>query len=145
MRWQIALALGLLVAADCARDDAVKKEMKNLEGTWSILSLEINGTMVSEEDAKKFKLETVGDKWNVTIDGNLVEATYQVDPTKDPKNIELTYAEGKFKGQPMHGIYSFVGDTLQLCRCLEPSKDRPKEFTAGADSGLVLVVWKRQQ
>jgi uncharacterized protein (TIGR03067 family) len=134
-----ALFVVPLLAAGSFQDDAAKKEMKQMEGTWTILSMEINGNMVSEDDAKKFKLVTMGDKWSLTVDGKTTEATYKVDPGKDPKTIDWTDA----KGQRIHGIYSLVDDTLQMCRRLEPNKPRPTEFAAAADSGAVLVVWKR--
>jgi uncharacterized protein (TIGR03067 family) len=134
-----AILVAPWLAAGSFDDEAIKKEMKQLEGTWTILSLEVNGNPVSEDDAKKFKLVTMGDKWTVSLDGKTTESTYQVDPAKDPKTIDWIDA----KGQATHGIYSLVDDTLQMCRRLEPNKPRPTEFVSPADSGALLVVWKR--
>jgi uncharacterized protein (TIGR03067 family) len=131
------------IAADSPTNQAAQKEMKKLEGAWSMVSLEVNANLTSEEDAKNFKLEVAGDKWNVSINDHTIEATYRVDPTKSPKEIDLTYLEGPIKGQPIAGIYLLEGDTLKMCRCQEPNKDRPTEFATLAGSGLLLVVWKR--
>jgi uncharacterized protein (TIGR03067 family) len=121
----------------------VRKERQRLEGSWVIASLEVNGNLVAEKDQKKFQLATVLDKWDVTVDGRKVEARYYPDPTQNPKTIDLVYDEGPQKGKRFRGIYVLDGNVLRMCRCLEPDKERPTEFATTADSGLLLVEWKR--
>jgi len=60
MRLQGLLAFGLLFAvtsqptfADDAKEEAVKKEKKQFEGTWQVVSLEVDGNKVADENARK--------------------------------------------------------------------------------------------
>ena len=47
----------------------------------------------------------------------------------------------------IRGIYSLEGDNLTICYHRDPEKegDRPAEFATKPDSGLVLLVLKRQK
>ena len=53
----VMLGLGCLVATLTmgtagAQDDAAKKEMKKLEGTWATVSIEAAGQKVTDEDKR---------------------------------------------------------------------------------------------
>ena len=67
----VILGLGCLVAALTigtagAQDDAAKKELKKLEGTWATVSIEAAGQKVTDaEKIKTRKLTTKGDKYTV--------------------------------------------------------------------------------
>ena len=43
-----------LATADDAKDEAINKDRKHIEGTWRIVPLEINGNKAQEEDARTF-------------------------------------------------------------------------------------------
>jgi hypothetical protein len=47
-------AVGTGLFGDDVLDDAVKKERKLIEGTWQVLTVEINGNKLMESDARKF-------------------------------------------------------------------------------------------
>ena len=72
-------------------------------------------------------------------------STFKIDATKKPKTIDFTYTSGFLKGKTIKGIYKIDGDDLTICRGLSPETDRPDEFAAPTDSGLLLVVWKRSK
>ena len=40
--------------------------------------------------------------------------TFKIDPSKKPKAIDFTAADGSAKGKPSKGIYELDGDTLNL-------------------------------
>jgi len=129
-----------LVAADPPRD--AKKELEQLQGEWTIVSLENRGQKVAEETVKDMKLTVKGEEWKVTRDGTTVaDVTFKLDPSKDPKAIDMTF---KVNGEEaaLKGIYKLDGDTLTLCRTMSPDAGRPTEFKTSADGG-VLTVWKR--
>jgi uncharacterized protein (TIGR03067 family) len=108
----LALGFGLLfivtgaLTADDAKDEAIKKERKKYEGTWQVVSLEVEGNKADEEDAKKIAVINEADgKWAIEVEGKvMVRGTSEIDPLKKPKAVDLTITEGDDKGQTALGI-----------------------------------------
>jgi uncharacterized protein (TIGR03067 family) len=147
----LALGVGLIFAvcgtvlsANDAKDEAIKKERKKYEGTWQVVSLEVNGKKVGEQDAQKITVINKPDgKWTIKAEGKVVaRGTSVIDPTKKPKAVDLTVTEGNDKGKTTLGIYEFSDDTRKVC--LAPAgKERPTDFAAPSGSGRILAVLKR--
>jgi hypothetical protein len=75
------------------------------------------------------------------------QAQIKLDPAKTPGAIDLTILEGKLKGEIVHGIYKLErrGDVDYLTIChADPGEERPKTFVSGPDSGLYLMVYRRE-
>ena len=120
----------------------VEKELKKFQGTWTFASVEAGG---KEEPAAQFKGMTLtfeGDKHTVKKGDEVIQVgTQKLDPSKSPKTLDVTVAEGPNKGAVMLGIYEISGDTLKVC--FDPEgKKRPTEFK-GASGSQTLVVHKR--
>jgi uncharacterized protein (TIGR03067 family) len=145
-----ALGVGLLVvggpllAGGDARDEAVKNDRKRYEGTWQVVSLEVDGNKAAEEDAKKITVINKADgKWGIEVEGKVVaRGTSEIDPTKKPKEVDLTVTEGENSGRTALGVYQFGEDARTVCLA-QPGKERPTEFAAPAGSGHILAVLKR--
>jgi uncharacterized protein (TIGR03067 family) len=146
----LALGVGLLfvavplLAAGDARDEAIKKDRKKYEGTWQVVSLEVDGKQTPEEDARKITVVNEADgKWAIEVGGKVVaRGTSEIDPTKKPKAVDLTVTEGENSGRTTLGIYEFKDDSRTVCLA-QPGKGRPTEFAAPAGSGHILAVLKR--
>ena len=135
----LPLCLALVLAAETARSGD-KKEQENFEGTWSLVK--VTGGKAPKRD-KDFKLTFKGNK--VTIkDGKLTEeATYSVDPTKKPKELNMHFENGKKLTH--YAICELNGDTLKICNFDSDKKfqGRPKELVANEET--ILVVLKRDK
>ncbi|HEY7155708.1 MAG TPA: TIGR03067 domain-containing protein [Gemmataceae bacterium] len=140
----VLVGFALLVAAEPARDDAAV-DLKKLQGTWIMAELEINGQQVPEEKRKDTILVLKNDKYIIKIKNKTYETTFKLDPSKDPKEIDMFFPDGPNAPKVSKGIYRLDGDTFQLCRAQAPGEDRPRDFVTTADSGLFVVVWKRQK
>ena len=46
-------AMAPIAAADEAKDEAIRKDRKIIEGTWRIIALEVDGKKTKKEDARK--------------------------------------------------------------------------------------------
>ena len=128
----------VLIGADNLAKD-VKKDHDLLQGEWTAVSLETGG---KESDCKEWKLYVRNDEWTVkTPNGQTVVAdVIKMAPSKDPKQIDLSYKGSRGKGLSSLGIYKVDDDTLSLCRTWAP-RARPKEFKTSSEGGI-LIVWK---
>jgi uncharacterized protein (TIGR03067 family) len=133
-----ALAVALLTAASDPKDEA-----ERLRGNWVMVSLEIDGEAVPDEQVASGRLVIEGNHYTPTYDGKAYPETFTLDPDQSPKAIDFVYTDGPRKGEVVRGIYTLEGDRYVMCRPLRAEDGRPKEFATGAESGLALVVWKR--
>ena len=138
--------LGVLLCsfAPAAEPDAAKKALADLDGDWTIESLVFNG----EDLTGKVKLRFVIKAGVMTLKGDeAVEKDYlkiglKLDPTTDPKCVDLTILDGGQKGTVMEGIAELNGDELRLCIKTQGS-DRPTEFKSVENSAVALLKLKR--
>jgi uncharacterized protein (TIGR03067 family) len=133
------LGVGLLIAADAKDDDAAKKELKKLSGTYVMASGESRAEKLSEESIKGAKLTIEGETYTAMFGEGAVMGTLKLDPTKTPKEIEATDSERK----TILGIYKFDKDQFTVCFA-PPGKERPKEFSIKAGTGDFIHVWKKK-
>jgi uncharacterized protein (TIGR03067 family) len=140
--------VNLSPAADDEKEAAVKKEMKMLEGTWKVVSVESNGRKAADDEIKDFHYVYGADgKWKLMNgDQTLSEGTYKLDPSKSPKTIDYAIEKApveRDKGKSSLGIYELDGDRLRVCRAWPGKDKRSAEFAAGADSECILAEYKR--
>ena len=45
--------MAVISSAEDSKDEAIKKDRKQLEGTWSVVALEVDGNIAGAEDVKK--------------------------------------------------------------------------------------------
>jgi uncharacterized protein (TIGR03067 family) len=138
----LVLAAGLLIGAD-KKEDA-KKDQKMFQGSWVPVSVEVNGEEVPKEQLKDVLVTVKGNKVTFKEGDKTSEATFTLDPTKKPKQINGT-AKEKDKEVKTIGIYEFDSGKLKICYTLEGGK-RPTEFTSKGgtkEKPVFLAVYKR--
>ena len=120
----------------------VEKELKKFQGTWTFESVEAGGKEVPAAEFKGITVTFEGDKYTVRKGDEVIQAaTQKLDPSKSPKTLDGTIADGPNKGTVILGIYEISGDTLKVC--FDPEgKKRPTEFK-GESGSQTLVVHKR--
>jgi uncharacterized protein (TIGR03067 family) len=131
---QRAVPLFLIVLISQVSGQEAKKELDQLQGEWTMLSREANGKASANTN---WKLTIKGDQWKVTrpnddMAGVGPEVTIKLDPSKNPKELDLN-------DRP--GIYKLEGDTLTFCRPNGANAGRPKEFNSVGPNEI--IVWKR--
>ena len=139
-------AITTIAYADDAKDEAIKKDQKLIEGTWRIVALEVNGNKAGEEDARKLSVVNGSDgTWRLLSEGKEIsKGTSTIDPTKKPKTLDFTATEGEGKGNQYLGIYELGEKTRKMCFA-PPGKDRPTEFTSTPGSEFILVTFEREK
>ena len=150
-RWLLILGMSLIAAnaltfAGDDNEEAVKKDRKLYEGTWRVVSLEVNGNKGTEEDINKIVVIN-GDDGTWTLrseDKEVAKGTSTIYPTQKPKTIDLMPTEGDSKGQVILGIYELNEKTRKLC--IAPAgKARPTEFKSESGSEHILVTFEREK
>lgn len=140
--------LGLPKASGDPQDDAFRKELKAMAGTWRPISTENNGNKAPEEILKDIRWARDADgKWAMQRDHKTVlEWTVKkIDATKKPKTIDIEVTFGPYKGQIYRGIYELDGDTLRVCLAQPERAERPTEFSARKGSNSALSEFKREK
>jgi uncharacterized protein (TIGR03067 family) len=139
-------AITTIAVAGDAKDTAIKKDRKKIEGTWRVVAFEVDGKKGTEEDAKKLTVVNGADgTWSLhSEDKEMNKGTSTIDPTKKPKTIDFTITEGEGKGNQHLGIYELGKKTRKLCFA-SPGKERPTEFSSTPGSGQILVTFEREK
>ena len=121
----------------------VEKELKKFQGTWTFESVAAGGKEVPAAEFKGMTVTFEGDKYTVMKGDEVIQVgTEKLDPSKSPKTVDVTVAEGLNKGAVMLGIYEISGDTLKVC--FDPEgKKRPTEFKSASGSQTFVNVHKR--
>jgi uncharacterized protein (TIGR03067 family) len=135
----VFLAAGLLIAADRPREDAVRKELARLQGTWVAVSVEENGRSLRPRLVQRahVTLTVRGNRFAFQSPRGDAAGTLRIDPAAKPKRMD-TLANDKDK--VLLGIYQLEGDTLKLCG----GKERPSQFRSQRN-GPKLIVFKREK
>jgi uncharacterized protein (TIGR03067 family) len=140
-------AFGVASAKDDTRDEAVRKDLKSLAGTWNVTSRETNGEKAPADVLKGMFVKVTDDGTaTVTKEGKEIHKAKwtNMDPTQKTKTVDLEVVDGDEKGKIRLGIYRVEGDQLTLC-VANAGKDRPETFSAGVDSGQTLMTCTRKK
>ena len=103
----LVVTVGLMIGADAPKDDAARKEMKKLEGTYVMISGEEKGDKLPESTVRNAKLTIEGDKRTVKMGDETIVGVHKLDPTKKPKTIDAKDTVGEVQGQDSSGHLQF--------------------------------------
>ncbi len=120
----------------------MKDDLANLQGTWSVTALEVDGNKMSAEMFEGARIVIKGDQFESLSMGATYRGTVKLDSAKKPKQFDLHFTAGHAKGNTNYGIYELDGDTWRLC-LNTTGKDRPKSFATKPGSGHALETLKR--
>lgn len=141
----IVLAAASLIVGRALGDDRARTDLEKLQGVWICVSMERNGEPISPERYKNGRLIMEGETFTFKM-GNRVVARgiRKLDPGQSPKAVDDTHTEGTFKGKTYHGIYELTDDCFKTCNG-GLGAERPKAFATKPNSGLLLIVYKRER
>ena len=127
-----------------AMERSIEEDLDRFQGAWQVVSINQEG-----EDKPLTghfaNLQAVMKGENrIVQSGDMIHAQsrYRIDPSTQPRAIDIVLTDSAMRGQTMLGIYEIKDDRLRLCLA-PPGSERPCEFTAKAGSGHVLQELKR--
>lgn len=138
----VLVVWGRVRASGDAKRMAIEVHRKELDGTWLGVLGRFDGKKVVEDEAKEVQLTISGERYTLVRGDKIDRGTSKIDPTRNPKTMDLTVMGGEFEGQTLLGIYEVVGDTHKACFSTA-GKARPVEFASEPGSGQILWVFAR--
>jgi len=139
--------VGLVFAADDAKEEAVRKDLKSLTGTWKVASRESNGEKTPADVLKGMSVKVANDGTaTVTKEGKDLRRVkwINIDPTQKTKTVDVEVVEGDDKGKTLLAIYRIEGNQFTLC-VASAGKERPTSFSAEIASGNSLMTYERMK
>jgi RNA polymerase sigma factor (sigma-70 family) len=126
---------------DGNKSEAAKADRSKLQGKWQIVSAKTGGKEPEGDEAERIL------KQQVVFDGEKVklkkEATFSIDPSKSPKEIDLEVKDGPEREVgTWKGIYKLNDDELTICIVL-PKTDRPTDFVSTEGEMVTLLKLTR--
>jgi RNA polymerase sigma-70 factor (ECF subfamily) len=134
-------------AAAADPEEAVEKELKLLDGTWTVVALEADGKKAPADALKGMRWVFKGKELNAhDPDGKESRATIKLAPDSSPKKIDMLALDGEFKGKVVEGIYELKDVRLKVCLRDPKEKDRgrPKDFDTTGEKGLGTITLEKE-
>lgn len=131
--------------ADDAKDEAIKKDRKQIEGIWRVVSLTVDGNKSKADEATKLTVVNGPDgTWALLADGKeLFKGVSSIDPTKKIKTIDFAITDAEGKSIQYLGIYQLGEKTRNLCFA-PAAKGRPTEFASKSGSESIYATFDRE-
>jgi uncharacterized protein (TIGR03067 family) len=126
-----------------SKDGAAKRDLQQLQGEWRMQSLERNGKKLDDRLVRTYR-RTVTDKKHIVTWAEQgvplkLSTTLTLDPTQNPKAVDVLITDGPLNGKTRLGIYRIDGDIETVCLA-QPGKPRPTSFDSKQGA---IHVWKR--
>jgi len=139
----LAVVVGFLLATtpgSVRADDPPVKEPKELQGTWKLVSVEIDGKATDPIGGQP-KWVIKGEK---VFYGGTEIAGLKVDASTSPRVIDLKFSDPE---RVYEGIYAVENGTLKICinRQTEGTKDRPGKLSTKDQSDWRLLVFEQEK
>jgi len=137
----LAICGSLVVTAAGSQESDLAK----LQGTWALVSVEIDGKALPMDDLKESRLVIKDKEYLFRFREARLDINIKLDSSRTPKAIDLLVVDGPDKGNTYKGIYILDGDHYKICRHTTPGQDRPATFATHPESGLMMTVWRREK
>ncbi len=142
----VPVALSLVLVAFIQAEEKDNAELKKLDGTWKLDSLQQVGVVTTRSPLFDASWTLEDGKVDFKdAKGTVRKHKITVDASKSPKTIDFVYGEGDNKGKKSLGIYKLEGnDRLVLCLA-PPGKERPTKFEVKPGENVEVQVLVRQK
>jgi len=120
----------------------VKSDLDQLQGTWTILTLEIDGVEMPAGAPGGSKIAVKGDQFTTISMGAEYRGTIALDSAKSPKTFDLKFTTGPEKGNTSLGIYELDKDSWKICLTVA-GHTRPLTFATKPGSSHALETLRR--
>ena len=140
--------LGIVAQLTCLivtlGSDPAQEELARHQGTWAVTAFVRDGEETPKEIATSIIRIVDGDHVTWKREGKSFAGTSLIlDPSTDPRSLDVIPDGGPWKDQRVLGIYKREGEILTICMAA-PTMPRPRAFTARSGSGWTLMTFRRE-
>jgi uncharacterized protein (TIGR03067 family) len=118
------------------------EQLRSLEGEWSFVSLEVDGSAMPAGAFGSSRMLIDGDRFRMESPEAHYEGIFNIDVEQQPAHIDIEFVEGPEAGEWSYGIHALDGDSLTICLGLVGSS-RPTAFATKKGSGHALETLRR--
>ena len=134
-----------LSLAQPANEEKAKKDLQQMQGTWIMHALEINGKEVPPQQIQDTYLTVKRDVYQTKTKKKEHDGLrLKLDPSKNPKAVDMIKTAPGGAEEVIKGIYLIEKDTLKICRGLSPEHERPNQFATWPNTNAFVVTWKKE-
>jgi len=145
----LLLCFGIWAFAAEMQGNQAKKDLEKFQGAWILVTGDMDGKKIADQDVEKSKLIYEGDKITVITPHQhgepIVAEIVKIDTAKSPKQMHFVRKNGPGAGNTFVGIYDFDGDNMYSFVLDPTGATEPKELSAKEKSGHIKHTWKRVQ
>ena len=113
----------------------------------------IQGTWMAVKGDQKMEITFEAKNFNLSFKGKKITGTYTVDPSKTPKQLDMTVTDAgsdednqKFKGKTSKAIYEIDGDKLKWLAPEPGAEERPTAFPKdGEKTKALFITFEREK
>src|ERR1043166_2560660 len=125
------------------KDSAAAGVLQKLTGKWVPIEATYNGEVVDKDKLENNLLTFNGDKYTSKRGEKTDEGMIAVDESKTPVTLDVLRTKSDGEKQTIPAICDSSGDKLRICYGFGVPT-RPSEFKSEADTGTLLVTYKRE-
>ena len=119
------------------KEPAAKPDQKMIQGSWTVVKAERNGSLIPEDIRKQIRVEIDGEVFRIIDSKGEDKAKFRLVQNTTPKGID--FLVGPEQNQVSPGIYRFEDGLLYLCWA-KNGQPRPKEFATSEKEKSVLFT-----
>jgi uncharacterized protein (TIGR03067 family) len=116
--------------------------LAQLQGTWRVVSLEIDGAPIPSAAFHQARVEVAGSRFVSHGMGAEYSGEVSVDDAASPARFTLMFLTGPEAGRANHGIYEIDADRWRLCLQMSGGA-APQAFATAPGSGCALQTLER--
>jgi uncharacterized protein (TIGR03067 family) len=120
----------------------MSSDAETLQGTWNIVSLEVEGRNMNRDMFSGAQITIDGDVFATRGMGAPYKGTFVANDASVPKSFDILFNEGPHSGSSSLGIYELDGDQWKVCLGFA-GMSRPRDFVTSPGSGHALETLTR--
>ena len=125
-------------------EDAVKEDLKKMQGEWVMSALEVNGIDVEPEKLGGATLTVKDNIYHVKLKDQEHSCQLTLRPDNTPREVDMFFQDGPNRDRTGKAIYKFEDGKLKLSRGLDVGQERPTEFSTAGGGNYFIVTWKKK-